>query len=154
MQHAQSCKTYGRHVLTVLALAWTATCWAAPPYSDAAPMALRGVMEDLGEQVAVVAAAIAHEDWARVQQAAALIADHPEPPPQEKAPILKLLGGEAQAFRGHDRKAAAAARTMSEAAARADGQGVIDAFHTVQSSCHGCHQQFRERLLGHFYGAR
>lgn len=122
--------------------------------TDEEPLVLRGIMHDLGEQVRTVAGAIAHEDWAKVAEAAVHIAEHPEPPPDEKVRILTLIGAEAARFRGHDQKAGEAARAMAEAAKRQDGQAVIDAFRAVQTNCHGCHQEFRARLLEHFYGVR
>jgi cytochrome c556 len=136
-----------------LLAAFGTSVWSASN-TDEDPLALRGIMHDLGEQVQTVAGAIAHEDWAKVAEAAARIAEHPEPPPDEKVRILTLIGAEAARFRGHDQKAGEAARAMAEAAKRQDGQAVIDAFHAVQTNCHGCHQEFRARLLEHFYGVR
>lgn len=142
-----------RAITFALLAAFGTSAWSAGN-TDEEPLALRGIMHDLGEQAQTVAGAIAHEDWAQVAEAAVRIAEHPEPPPGEKARILTLIGAEAARFRGHDQKAGEAARTMAEAAKRQDGQAVIDAFHAVQTNCHGCHQEFRARLLEHFYGVR
>lgn len=130
----------------------TPVCWAAP-YSDEAPLVLRSIMHDLGEHMQATVDAIAHEDWARIEAVAVRIATHPEPPPEEKAQILTLLGADAAHFRGHDVKAGEAAQAMAEAARNQDGQAVIDAFHGVQTSCHGCHQAFRGRLIDQLYAA-
>lgn len=142
-----------RAIVFALLATFGTSAWPATN-TDEAPLALRGIMHDLGEHVQAVAGAIAREEWEKVAEAAARIAEHPEPPPEEKARILTLIGAEAARFRGHDQKAGEAARVMAEAARRQDGQAVIDAFHAVQTNCHGCHQEFRARLLEHFYGVR
>ena len=120
----------------------------------AKPMALRGVMAQLGLDMQAVTGAIATEDWARIATLAPKIARHAEPPLTEKARILAWLGGDAGKFRGFDRQVHAAATSVGEAAGRRDGQAVIAAFATVQQSCLGCHRSFRKSFVAHFYGSR
>lgn len=127
---------------------------AAAEKAQSELLALHEIMEELGKNMEAVTGAIAREDWGQVAKIAPLIADHPEPPPAEKARILAFLGKDAAKFRGHDEKTHRAAMEMKEAAARQDGPAVISAFAAVQNGCLGCHQNFRKRLREHFYGKR
>lgn len=110
---------------------------------------LHAIMEGLGEAVEQVTDAISHENWSAIEPLAAHIADHPQPSASEKTRILGFLGKDAAAFREHDRKVHAAARTLGQAAAAQDGKAVIAAFAEVQTACLGCHQQFRKAVAAH-----
>ncbi len=134
-----------------IALAATATTSLAHAAPEAAPMALLGVMQKLGQDMQAVTGAIALEDWARVAELAPGIARHAEPPPEEKARIIGWLGPRAGNFRGYDAQTHEAATVMGEAASRSDGKAVIAAFAQIQQSCLGCHQEFRQPFLEHFY---
>ena len=116
------------------------------------PMALRGVMEKLGQDMQAVTGAISTEDWAMVVELAPKIAHHAAPPLGEKMRILAWVGSDAGKFRGFDGQVKDAANAMGEAAMRSDGQAVISAFSEVQRSCLSCHQGFRESFTKHFYG--
>lgn len=118
------------------------------------PMALRAVMEQLGHNMQAVTGAISKEDWELVAELAPKIANHAEPPMQEKVKILSWLGTDAGKFRGFDLKVHEAATAMSEAAKHADGQEVIAAFSKTQQSCLACHQSFRQPFIKQFYGNR
>lgn len=115
------------------------------------PMALRGVMKKLGQDMQAVTGAISTEDWALVAELAPKIARHDEPPPVEKMRILTWLGSDAGKFRALDGQVHDSATIMGEAATHRDGQGVITAFSKVQQGCLSCHQNFRERFVKHFY---
>ncbi len=138
-------------LLSLAILAPTARSQTPPA---AQPLALRSIMEQLGRDLQSVVDAIAKEDWAAVAALAPKIAKHPEPPPPEKVRILSWLGADAGKFRNHDVQSHDAALVMGDAAARADGNAVIDAFANVQRSCLACHQNFRKGYLDHFYGKR
>lgn len=116
------------------------------------PMALQGVMKQLGIDMQTVTGAIAIEDWAAVAALAPQIGRHAEPPPEERARIMGWLGSEAPRFRGFDHVVHEAAGAMGEAAARGDGEAVIRAFSEVQQGCLACHQNFRQPFIAHFYG--
>ncbi|MEW6705406.1 MAG: cytochrome c [Pseudomonadota bacterium] len=118
------------------------------------PLALRQIMQDLGRNMQLVTGGISREDWALVAKTALLIADHAQPPMSEKARILSYMGGNASSFRAHDARTQDAAQALAQAATRADGQGVVAAFATLQSSCLACHQVFRKPFVEHFYGQR
>lgn len=120
----------------------------------AEPLALQGVMQQLGRDMQTVTGAIATEDWGTVAELAPKIARHAEPPIAEKLRILSWIGSDAGKFRGFDGEVHDAATAMEEAAMRGDGQDVISAFSEVQLSCLGCHQNFREPFIKHFYGRR
>ncbi|GAA4415753.1 hypothetical protein GCM10011450_13330 [Advenella faeciporci] len=117
-------------------------------------MALRGVMEQLGDDMQAVTGAISHEDWALVAELAPKIANHAEPPAEERVKIITWLGAEASKFRGADLKVKEAATEMAEAAKQADGLDVIAAFSKTQQNCLACHQSFRQSFIKKFYENR
>jgi cytochrome c556 len=123
-----------------------------PPSATA--LQLRSIMKEMGRASEQVASGIANEDWPAVAHHAQALAEHPEPPPQEKVRILTLLGPDAGRFRDFDRQSAKAAMEMRVAAQTNNGQNVIDSFAKVQSACLGCHQTFRSNFKQHFYPER
>lgn len=118
------------------------------------PLALQGVMQQLGRDMQAVTGAIATEDWPSVAQLAEKIAQHAEPPLSEKVRILAWLGSDAKSFRGLDGQLKDAANTLADTAKSNAGRAVITAFSEVQHSCLACHQKFREPFVNHFYGTQ
>lgn len=118
------------------------------------PMALQGVMKQLGQDMQAVTAAISLEDWTRVTELAPKIANHDQPPMMEKLRILTWLGTDAGKFRGFDGQVHDAATAMGDAAGRGDGPAVIAAFAQVQQGCLGCHQNYRTAFVDHFHEKR
>jgi cytochrome c556 len=118
------------------------------------PLAMRGIMQDLGRHMQTVTLAIAREDWALVEKTAPLIAQHPQPPLMEKTRILRFVGTNMGKYKSHDHKTHEAAHELAQAAKNKDGMAVIAAFQSVQTGCYGCHQEFRKPFVEHFYGAR
>jgi hypothetical protein len=111
------------------------------------PLELRKIMRAIID-------AISHEDWARVANSAARIAEHPEPSAIEKMRILTHIGTDAGKFDSHDEITHLAARALEQVAERSDGLGVIAAFANLQNGCLACHQSFRKPFVEHFYGHR
>ena len=136
--------------LTLLAAGAPALAAAEP----AQPLAMRGIMQDLGRHMQTVTLAIAREDWALVEKTAPLIAQHPQPPLMEKTRILRFVGTDMGKYKSHDHKTHEAAHELAQAAKNKDGMAVIAAFQSVQTGCYGCHQEFRKPFVEHFYGAR
>lgn len=118
---------------------------------QATPMALTGIMRDLGQDMQAVTDAIAREDWPKVATLAGRIADHPQPPLAEKLRILSFVGKDTSRFRGYDKQTHEAAQWLAKAAEREDGSGTITAFANVQTACLACHQQFRKPFQEHFH---
>ena len=118
------------------------------------PLALQGVMQQLGRDMQAVTGAIATEDWPSVAQLAEKIGHHAEPPLSEKMRILAWLGSDASKFRGFDGQLQSAANILESSATRGDGQATITAFSGVQQRCLACHQGFRESFVKHFYGTK
>ena len=118
------------------------------------PLAMRGIMQDLGRHMQTVTLAIAREDWALVEKTAPLIAQHPQPPLMEKTRILRFVGTNMGKYKSHDHKTHEAAHELAQAAKNMDGMAVIAAFQSVQTGCYGCHQEFRKPFVEHFYEAR
>lgn len=146
-----------RSLITIalsLAVATAATGLAAEPVEAAKPMALRAVMEKLGDDMQAVTGAISKEDWTLVAELAPKIAKHAQPPLKEKMRILTWAGSDAGKFRGFDGQVQDAATAMGDAARRGDGQAVIGAFAKTQQSCLACHESFRQAFVEHFYRSR
>lgn len=115
------------------------------------PMALRKIMQGMGENMQAITDGIAHEDWEIVEKIATLLAEHPQPPVLEKMRILKFIGTDVSKFREYDEKTQQAAMALEQAASRGDGQAVISTFATLQNNCLACHQSFRKPFVEHFY---
>lgn len=141
-------------VALVAALLISGAIFRAEAATPAKPVALQGVMQQLGRDMQAVTAAIATEDWPQVAQLAPKIADHPAPPFAEKLRILSWLGTDAAKFRDFDGRVHAAAVAMGKAARHGDGDAVIAGFGEVQKGCLGCHRSFRDRFVAHFHPQR
>jgi cytochrome c556 len=115
-------------------------------------MALRGIMRDMGREAAALADALMREDYARVESAALKVAEHPQPPPEERARIITWLGPRAVRFRGYDQDVHKHAQAAAAAAQQRDARAALAAFHEAQSACMGCHLEFRSGYLKQFYG--
>lgn len=151
------CNLLPRHVATVALVMGLVGGVALPAIAadtpdQAKPMALTGIMRDLGQDMQAVTAAIAREDWSKVATLAARIADHPQPPLAEKLRILSFVGKDTSRFRGYDEQAHEAGKQLEKAAQRRDGTATISAFADVQTACLACHQQFRKPFQDHFHG--
>jgi len=120
----------------------------------AEPLALQGVMKDLGKHMQTIAIAIAYEDWERVEEIVLLIAEYPQPPFLEKACIISFAGSNMARFKAFDMQTHDAALEMQQAAHEKNGVQVIAAFEKVQLSCLDCHQTFRKSFVEHFYGKK
>ncbi len=116
------------------------------------PMALRAIMEGLGQDMQQIVDGVSREDWARVEQAAMRIADHPRPPLSERLRILAFVGTDMGQFKSLDEDIHATARKLAAEGQRGDGPAVIATFAELQSKCLACHQLFRQRFRQHFYG--
>ena len=148
-----------RSLFTAVALSMGLTLLVpgAPALAEAEPakpLALRGIMQDLGRHMQTATLAIAREDWALVEKTAPLIAEHPQPPLMEKTRILGFVGTDMGKYKSHDRKTHEAAHKLAQAAKNKDGMEVIAAFQSVQTGCYGCHREFRKPFVEHFYGVR
>lgn len=148
--------TFGTAILTttVYLFLWGVqfSAWADDA-SQAKPLALRVIMQELGGNMQAITSAISQEEWVQVIQLAPKVAAHPEPPVTEKMRILAYLGADMAKFKSFDAQTHEAAHAMKQAAERGDGKAVIQSFARVQESCLGCHQAFRKPFVEHFYGA-
>lgn len=122
--------------------------------TEAKPLELHRIMQEIGKNMQTITEAISREDWASDAKVAPQIAEHPEPPVIEKMRILTFIGTNMGTFESHDEITHQAAQALEKVAARNDGQGVITAFANLQSSCLACHQNFRQTFVEHFYGQR
>lgn len=119
--------------------------------SDAEPMALRLIMQDLELNMQRIASAIIREDLATVAEIAPLVADHEEPPMTEKMRILSFMGSDAGTFKSLDGVTHDTAMTLKKVAENNDGDAVIETYADLLQSCVACHQKFRKPFVAHFY---
>jgi cytochrome c556 len=131
----------------------SSTAWA-DNNAETKPLALRKIMQDMGENMQVITDGISREDWDLVAKISPLIADHPQPPPLEKISILSFIGTDVGKFKGYDEKTHQAAQELRQTATSRNGSAVVSAFATLQNSCLACHQSFRKPFKEHFYDKR
>lgn len=117
-------------------------------------LALRGIMKEMGGNMQVITDGISREDWALIERTAPLIADHPQPPLSEKMRIIAFMGSDMGRFKGYDAETHKAAEALKQAAGIQDGPAVIATFQRLQTTCYGCHHDFRGAFLKNFYGTR
>lgn len=139
----------GITVISAALMAITPT-WAADADKPLA-LALRQIMQELGENMQTITDGISREEWALVAETAPAIASHSQPPAIERMRILRFLGTDANTFRNHDKRVQQAAQRLEKAAKERNGAEVIAAFATLQNRCLACHQEFREPFTAHFY---
>lgn len=127
-------------------------CAGLPVASWAAePLALQGIMKEMGRNMQVIVDGLSREDYALVERAALAIAEHPQPPFGEKMRILGFVGGDAPRFKAFDGETHDNAMMLAKASADGNGEGSIMAFRKLQSSCLACHQAFRKPFRKHFH---
>lgn len=143
----------GRRTLGVIAMIVVAGALitGADGNDELKPLALRTIMQELSKNMQTVTDAISREDWETVEKTAPLIADHPQPPPEEKVRILSFIGSDVSKFKGFDSQTHQVAKKLGEVASNQDGYAVIATFATLQNSCLACHQSFRKSFKEHFY---
>jgi cytochrome c556 len=128
-------------------------CAMLPVASPAAePLALQGIMKDMGRNMQVIVDGLSREDYAAVEKAALAIAGHPQPPLGEKMRVMGFVGGNAPRFKAFDGETNDNATALAKASKSGSGEDAIAAFHKLQSSCFACHQAFRKPFQEHFYG--
>lgn len=133
--------------LIVLGCAWVpATSLAAEP------LALQGIMKDMGRNMQVVVDGLSREDYAMVEKAALAIAVHPQPPFGEKMRVMGFVGSNAPRFKAFDGETHGNAMALAKASKSGNGEAAIAAFQKIQLSCLACHQAFRKPFVEHFYG--
>lgn len=135
--------------------AWLiALAWAGLPLigSAAEPLALRGIMKEMGRGMQAIVVGTSQEDYAAVEKAALAIAGHPQPPVGEKLRVMSFVGTDAPRYKAMDGEVHANAMALAGASRRGNGEDVITAFQKLQSSCLACHQTFRKPFVEQFYG--
>ncbi|MFA6201667.1 MAG: cytochrome c [Gallionella sp.] len=116
------------------------------------PLEFQGTMKNLGTYMQTITGAIARENWGLVDETAHKVAEHAQPPEEEKLRIMGFMGSNMVKFKAFDAQTHEAAHEMAEAAQEQNGQRVIGAFQKLQTGCLACHQAFRPAFTEHFYG--
>ena len=115
--------------LLVLATALFLGGCVAQPSGPA--MALRCIMRDMGREAAALADGLMREDYALVERAALKVAEHPQPPPEERARIITWLGARAVRFRGYDQEVHGHGQAVAAAARQRQPKAALEAFHKL-----------------------
>jgi cytochrome c556 len=131
-----------------------ALCCAALPVAGAAaePLALQGIMKDMGRNMQAIVGSLLREDYAAIELAAMAVANHPQPPFSEKLRVMAFAGSNAPRFKAFDGETHDNAMALARTAKSGDGEAVIAAYGKLQSSCLACHQTFRKPFAEQFYG--
>ena len=132
----------------------SAGCLADDGATNAKPLALRTIMQEMGKNMQIVTDGISRGDWELVEKTTPPIADHRQPPDAEKARIIGFFGAEMGRFKAYDTETHDHALAMGNAAKAKDGRAVILAFQQLQTSCYSCHTTFRKPFIAHFYGKK
>lgn len=128
-------------------------CAGLPLASSAAePLALQGIMKEMGRGMQAIVDGTSREDYATVEKAALAIAGHPQPPLGEKMRLMAIVGTDAPRYKAMDGAAHDSATALVRAAKGGNGEDVIAVFHKLQSSCLACHQTFRKPFVEQFHG--
>jgi len=115
------------------------------------PMALRVIMKDLDKKMQELTSAISREDWEAAEKAGEYIAEHPQPPLGEKLRIIAFFKTDMGKFKSNDEMTHDSGNMLAKAAKSKDGEAVISAFQKIQTGCYGCHRDFRQKFIEHFY---
>ncbi|MCW8956931.1 MAG: cytochrome C, partial [Gammaproteobacteria bacterium] len=83
-------------------IAVSSTIQAGTEVDDKESLALRKIMQDMGDNMQSITDGISREDWKLVEKNAALVAEHPQPPLGEKIRILSFIGSDVSKFKGYD----------------------------------------------------
>ncbi len=126
--------------------------WAPVTSLAAEPLAMQGIMKDMGRNMQAIVDGLSREDYAAVEKAALAIANHPQPPLGEKMRIMGFVGGNAPRFKAFDSETHGNATALAHASKNGNGEESIATFRKLQSSCLACHQAFRKPFADHFYG--
>ena len=123
----------------------TAILLALPAQAAESPSLLQ-IMQQLGRDLNRISDGLWREDYAAVAAAAQAIADHPQPPVEERTRIIGGLGADAGRFRQGDQNVHDAALAIKAAAEQEDSERVLQHYIGLVEGCMNCHTQFRERV--------
>ena len=130
-------------VVTILIISLPVPALAAD--QDQAPSLLQ-IMQQLGRDLNRISDGMWSEDYAAMAAAAQAIADHPQPPVEERTRIIEGLGADAGSFRQGDQDVHDAALAVKAAAEQKDNEQVLQRYIELVQGCMGCHTRFRERV--------
>ena len=96
--------------------------------------------------------AINYGDLKSIEERATEIADHEKPPLSERQEIMGFLKEDMAGFKGADTEVHDSASELAASAKRGDIEGVLNNYAKTLRGCVKCHSEYRERVIGHFYG--
>jgi len=107
---------------------------------------LQLVMQGLLKDTQKLNEGIFYDDFAKIEQAAKNIADHPKPGMPTMKKVIGYLGKEMPKFKGLDTVVHNTAVTISKAANEKDMVSVVSNYHKLIDGCQSCHSQFKTRV--------
>lgn len=107
---------------------------------------LQLVMQGLLKDSQQLTTGIFYEDFAKIEQAAKNIADHPKPGMPTMKKVIGYLGKEMPTFKGLDMKVHDTAVDIGKAAGEKNISAVITSYHQLIDGCQSCHSQFKQRV--------
>ena len=112
---------------------------------EGAKPSLKSVMKNLGKSMDDLNYGIFYEDFKKIEEAAANIADHPKPKSQLPT-IIKTLNIRMPRFKSFDSKVHDSAKEIVELAQKKDMNGILKKHKVIMKNCVACHSQFRSEV--------
>lgn len=119
---------------------------AALPANAQEPQSLLHIMREMGQNLNDVTGGMLRDDYDAVAAAAQSIANHPQPPMEERLIIIGGLGADAGKFRQDDQIVHDAALALKQAAERKNGELLVERYTNLIGGCMSCHGGFRTRV--------
>jgi len=110
------------------------------------PNKLQLVMQGLLNDSLLLNQGIFYQDFAKIEQSAKDIANHPTPGIGTMKKVKSHLGTEMVNFKGFDIMVHDTAVKINEAAVKKDIEAVKSAYHELLNGCLSCHIQYKERI--------
>ncbi len=109
-------------------------------------LSLREVMQQLGQDLQQLQAALVDLDFPAVAAAATTIADHPTPSMRERGRVISTLGSDMGHFKAADGRVHDDAVALAAAATAGDAARSRELHRDLVAGCMACHAEFRDRL--------
>ena len=132
-------KTYN-YLLTIFLISTiTLSATAAEPN-------LKEIMQGLRDDVVEISDGLLTDDFTRVAQGAARIANHPRIPPHQVQLVAEELGTEMPAFKQFDTSVHDLSLSIAAAAEAKDRATAIADYQRMLSGCFVCHAAYKDRV--------
>ncbi len=114
--------------------------------ATAAETNLKEIMQGLRDDVVEITDGLLTDDFTRVAQGAARIANHPRIPPDQVQLVAAELGTEMAAFKQIDTSVHDLSLSIAAAAEAKDRARAIADYQRMLSGCFACHAAYKDRV--------